>query len=141
MEKIDEIRGHFNSLIGAGKQFENQSEMARFLGLKVSTATKLYNFLKGSDTQSSAVFDWIDKLGGKVVLSKKEDRSAIAERRDDDAIVALNMENEHLRAELQAAQQTVRALERILTAGLRREALPDDRVSPPPSDSEKQNRK
>lgn len=84
------------------------------------------HFLKGSDTQSSAVFDWIDKLGGKVVLSRKEDRSAIAERRDDDAIVALNMENEHLRAELQAAQQTVRALERILTAGLRREALPEE---------------
>ena len=119
MEKIDEIRGHFNSLIGAGKQFENQSEMARFLGLKVSTATKLYNFLKGSDTQSSAVFDWIDKLGGKVVLSKKEDRSAIAERRDDDAIVALNMENERLRAELAATKQTVTMLESLLRSALK----------------------
>lgn len=119
MGKIDEIRSHFNSLIGDGKQFETQSEMARFLGLKVSKATKLYNFLKGSDTQSSAVFDWIDKLGGTVVLSKNEGGNQTGE------VEALKEEIKSLKSQLLAEKNTSETLERIVTAGLHREALPE----------------
>lgn len=43
-----------------------------------------------------------------------------------DAIAALQMENENLRAELEASKRLAESLERIMTAGLRREALPED---------------
>lgn len=44
----------------------------------------------------------------------------------EDALAALQRENARLRAELLASARLTEALERIVTAGLRREALPDD---------------
>ena len=40
----------FKNQIGPGKQFRSCNEMAKFLGLGDTTRSKLFNFLKGSDT-------------------------------------------------------------------------------------------
>lgn len=66
------LRTYFQSLIGEGKRFSNQAEMARFLGLGQTTATRLYGFLSGADTRFSAVVDWLEKLGGRLVPPDEE---------------------------------------------------------------------
>ncbi len=72
MTTAEKLRDYFNDIIGEGKRFSTQTEMARFLGLKPTTATKLYSFLKGSDTQYSSVVDWLERLGGQVALPNEE---------------------------------------------------------------------
>lgn len=64
MEKEHWIVERFKSLIGEGRRFATENEMALFLGLAKTNVSKFYNFLKGTDTQYSAVFDWIEKLSG-----------------------------------------------------------------------------
>lgn len=71
MNAAEKLREYFQSIIGRNKRFSTQAEMARFLGLKTTTATKLYSFLKGADTQYSAVVDWLEKLGGRVTLPQE----------------------------------------------------------------------
>ena len=56
----------FKNQTGPGKRFENNAAMAKFLGLPITQATKLFNFLKGADTQYKAVLDWFGKLGGRL---------------------------------------------------------------------------
>ena len=70
MNAGDSIREFFNSLIGQGpgKRFASNAEMARFLGLKTSTATTLFNFLKGAKTQYAYVAEWFEKLGGHIMM-------------------------------------------------------------------------
>lgn len=65
MGKTDWIIRFFESKIGHGKEFATRVDMARFLGLSPTQQTKLFNFLKGSDTQYKAVLDWFERLGGK----------------------------------------------------------------------------
>ena len=65
MGKTDWIIKFFESKIGHGKEFATRVDMARFLGLSPTQQTKLFNFLKGSDTQYKAVLDWFERLGGK----------------------------------------------------------------------------
>lgn len=65
MSKTDWIITFFESKIGPGKEFATRVDMARFLGLSQTQQTKLFNFLKGSDTQYKAVLDWFERLGGK----------------------------------------------------------------------------
>lgn len=63
----DKLLAYFQSLIGEGKHFANNKAMADYLGLPQTKATKLYNFLKGADTQYSAVLEWCGKLGIRMV--------------------------------------------------------------------------
>lgn len=56
----------FKSKIGPGKEFATPAAMAASLGIEKTKATKLFNFLKGSDTQYSAVLEWLEKLGGNI---------------------------------------------------------------------------
>ena len=72
MDTAEKLREYFNSIIGEGKRFPNQTEMARFLNLKKTTATKLFSFLKGSDTQYSSVVEWLEMLGGQIALPNEE---------------------------------------------------------------------
>lgn len=65
MGKTDWIISFFESKIGHGKEFATRVDMARFLGLSPTQQTKLFNFLKGSDTQYKAVLDWFERLGGR----------------------------------------------------------------------------
>ncbi len=58
---------YFQSLVGEGKKFPTNKAMADFLRLPQTRATKLYNFLKGADTQYSAVLEWCEKLGVRLV--------------------------------------------------------------------------
>lgn len=62
----------FTEQIGAGKRFSSRVEMAEYLGLPKTQATKLFNFLKGADTQYKAVLDWFAKLGGRLVEPQRE---------------------------------------------------------------------
>ena len=55
MSTATDLRSYFCSIIGKGKRFSSNAQMARFLGLGSTTATKLYSFLKGADTQYSTV--------------------------------------------------------------------------------------
>lgn len=64
MEKEHWIVERFKSLIGEGRRFATENEMALFLGLAKTNVSKFYNFMKGTDTQYSAVFEWIEKLSG-----------------------------------------------------------------------------
>ena len=66
MKDSELLLAFFNDMVGPGKRFPSRVEMARFLGLPQTQATKLFNFLKGSDTQYRAVLDWLEKLGGSV---------------------------------------------------------------------------
>jgi len=73
MNTAESVRDYFNSLIGDGPdaKFSSAAEMARFLGLKQSTATTLFSFLKGAKTQYAYVMEWLEKLGGNVVLPEQ----------------------------------------------------------------------
>lgn len=71
MQTSERIREYFKSIIGKDKRFSTNTAMARFLGLEKTTATKLYSFLKGADTQYSAVVDWLEKLGGQISLPQE----------------------------------------------------------------------
>lgn len=64
MYKTDWMIDFFESKIGPGKPFATRVDMARFLGLSPTQQTKLFNFLKGADTQYKAVLDWFEQLGG-----------------------------------------------------------------------------
>lgn len=66
MNSVEWIKNFFADQIGSGKRFATRVDMARFLGLPQTQATKLFNFLKGSDTQYSAVISWFEMLGGKL---------------------------------------------------------------------------
>ncbi len=68
MDNITKLKEFFESQIGQGKPFATRVDMARFLGLPQTQATKLFNFLKGSDTQYTAVLDWFGRLGGELLL-------------------------------------------------------------------------
>lgn len=70
MNTAETLRDYFNSLIGHGPnaKFTNAAEMARFLGLKQSTATTFFSFLKGAKTQYAYVIEWLEKVGGRVIL-------------------------------------------------------------------------
>lgn len=72
MDTPEKIREYFKSIIGQGKRFSTNAAMARFLQLEKTTATKLYSFLKGADTQYSAVVDWLEKLGGQIALPAED---------------------------------------------------------------------
>lgn len=55
---------NFKELIGEGRRFTSEYDMAMFLGLSETTFSKLYNFLKGTETKYTTVFDWLEKLSG-----------------------------------------------------------------------------
>jgi len=73
MNTADSVRDYFNSLIGDGPEakFATAAEMARYLGLKQTTATTLFSFLKGAKTQYAYVMEWLEKLGGNVILPEQ----------------------------------------------------------------------
>ena len=71
MNTSEKIREYFKSIIGPGQRFSTNAAMARFLGLEKTTATKLFSFLKGADTQYSAVIDWLERLGGQIALPQE----------------------------------------------------------------------
>lgn len=72
MNTGDAIRDFFQDQIGKDKRFPTQVEMARFLGLSPTTATKLYKFLEGARTGYAVVIDWLEKLGGQVAMPDDE---------------------------------------------------------------------
>lgn len=72
MTTPEKIREYFNSIVGEDKRFPNRTEMSKFLGLKKTTATRLFSFLDGADTRYSAVIDWLERLGGQVALPDEE---------------------------------------------------------------------
>lgn len=57
----------FEDKIGENRTFSTRVEMAEYLGIPKTQATRLFNFLKGSDTQYSSVIEWFEKLGGQLV--------------------------------------------------------------------------
>lgn len=63
----DWMRDFFQDKIGDGKSFATKAEMARFLGLPPTQATKLFNFLKGASPNYEVVLDWFTRLGGRFV--------------------------------------------------------------------------
>ncbi|MDR2893559.1 MAG: S24/S26 family peptidase [Deltaproteobacteria bacterium] len=67
----------FSSQIGEGQTFASKAEMARFLDLPQTQATKFFNFLKGADTQYTAVLDWFDRLGGKLLPPDQDQSRAV----------------------------------------------------------------
>ena len=66
MKTSSELLEYFNSQIGQKKRFATSVDMARFLKIPTTQATKLYNFLKGSDTQYKTVIKWFNMLGGSL---------------------------------------------------------------------------
>lgn len=72
MTTPEKIRAYFNSIIGDGKRFKTQTELSAYLGLKKTTATKLYDFLEGTDTRFTAVIQWLEKVGGQIALPDEQ---------------------------------------------------------------------
>lgn len=72
MNKENRLVGFFREQIGQGRRFATQSDMARFLRLAPTQATKLYKFLKGADTQYRSVTDWFERLGGRFLEPERE---------------------------------------------------------------------
>lgn len=68
----EEMRNFMLSKIGKEKRFPTAAAMARFLGLKQTTATKLFAFLKGANTQYKPVLEWFEALGGQIALPDEE---------------------------------------------------------------------
>lgn len=66
MNSSEQLKKFFLDQIGKGKNFSTNADMARFLNLTPNQIPKFYKFLKGADTQYSAVIDWFEKLGGKL---------------------------------------------------------------------------
>lgn len=65
IKESDDIVSFIKSKIGENKEFPRQIDMAKFLGLPQTQATKLYNFLnKQADTSYKDVVEWFIKLGG-----------------------------------------------------------------------------
>lgn len=52
----------FEDMIGSGKRFKSRNEMSLFLGLTETTRTTFFNFLDGTQTKYTIVFEWIEKL-------------------------------------------------------------------------------
>lgn len=115
MEHYEQIRAILNS-------WGKKSDM-----LKIASDTpeleraKFYKFLSGKSVPQADTFvRWIERLGF-TILSPREMKEG-----GSDASLCSLAENERLRAELAAAKESIKMFERILTAGLRREALPED---------------
>lgn len=68
------LPGFFLDKIGPGKAFSNKMDMARFLDVPKTQVSTFYNFLKGADTQYSAVFSWFQKIGGVIGTQEKAQR-------------------------------------------------------------------
>lgn len=68
MKTADRIREYFRSQVGRGCRFKDNTALARHLGLGATTATRFFNFLKGADPQYSAVVDWLERMGGQIIL-------------------------------------------------------------------------
>lgn len=67
MKSYEQINSFIRNKIGEGKEFPRQIDMAKFLELPQTQATKLYNFLnKQSDTSYKDVIEWFIKLGGSL---------------------------------------------------------------------------
>lgn len=65
MKSYEQINAFIKNKIGEGKEFPRQIDMAKFLNLPQTQATKLYNFLnKQADTSYKDVIEWFIKLGG-----------------------------------------------------------------------------
>jgi len=63
----EKVRAYFQSLLDSGA-FASESELARHLGLPASKATKFYNFLDGKEPSYKAVLEWLDRMGGELLL-------------------------------------------------------------------------
>ena len=69
MNHAERTRQFFASLIGRDKPFKNRSRMAEYLGMKtLPKQTKFFKFLDGADSSFANVTEWLDRLGGTVVL-------------------------------------------------------------------------
>ena len=65
----DIVREYLKALVGPDKPFRSRMKLAQFLGLTDRPKmSKLFNFLDGTDSSFSAISEWLEKLGGKVVL-------------------------------------------------------------------------
>lgn len=59
---------YFKSMIGKGRRFATQVDMARFLGLDERHCTVLYRFLKGGKIQYNSLIDWLNKFNAQLVF-------------------------------------------------------------------------
>lgn len=72
MKSYEQINAFIKDKIGEGKEFPRQIDMAKFLNLPQTQATKLYNFLnKQADTSYKDVIEWFIKLGGSFEFENK----------------------------------------------------------------------
>ncbi len=58
-----DVRECFKAQVGEKKRFSDIAKMARFLGLSISTQSKLFKFFEGANTGCNSVLEWMDRLG------------------------------------------------------------------------------
>ncbi len=65
----DIVREYLKSLVGPDKPFRSRMKLAQFIGLNDRPKmSKLFNFLDGADSSFSSISEWLERLGGKIVL-------------------------------------------------------------------------
>ncbi len=93
MKTYEQINSFIRDKIGDGKEFPRQIDMAKFLNLPQTQATKLYNFLnKQADTSYKDVVEWFIKLGGSFEFENnttitKIDSNTTKEIKENDNVV------------------------------------------------------
>ena len=71
----EEFRDYLNGLVGPDKPFRSRVKLAEYLGLvERPKQSKLFAFLDGTDSAFSKVAEWIERLGGKVIMPKDDVR-------------------------------------------------------------------
>jgi hypothetical protein len=72
MNKIyEQLFDFIGGQIGPNKRFPTPLDLAKFLNLPKTQVSKLYNFLKGADTQYKTVMNWYQALGGEIDTSQR----------------------------------------------------------------------
>lgn len=78
---LDRVREFFLSIIGKEKPFKFRSNLAEHLGMRdASKKTKFFKFLDGADSSFGNVSDWLERLGGKIILPEEETVSLVSYR-------------------------------------------------------------
>lgn len=99
----------FKERIGEGKQFATENALAQYLGLGNTQHTKLYDFLKGSDTRYKSVCHWLDLMGWTIHTGNLSDTECYPED-----VTKLQAENAALREEVADLKSQLKFAEKIL---------------------------
>lgn len=70
---VDRVRKFFSDTIGKDRPFKDRTKLAKHLGMtELPRQTKFFKFLDGSDSAFGTVADWIERMGGQVILPDED---------------------------------------------------------------------